>query len=92
VRREEKADVLEGYVDVLAEERYDLVLKAIRRFQPPPAERQRLAELIGESRVKWFEERVGAPTVGWGQVAAAMGLEGDEATSFVAKRQRESPR
>jgi hypothetical protein len=89
VLREEEADFLEGYVDILAEERYDPVLRANRRFQVPSVVRQRLAELIGESRVKWFEERIGATKVDWGHVAAAMGLKGDEATSFIAKRERE---
>jgi hypothetical protein len=44
---------------------------------------------MGESRVKWFEEQIGAAKVDWGKVAAALGLEGDEAASFVTKRERE---
>jgi hypothetical protein len=88
---DERASLLAAYVDVLAEERHDPFLRLHRlRHREELVTRNELIALVGADQVRRLEGWIGSPgSVPWGLVASFLGLEGDEAVSFVAKRERE---
>jgi hypothetical protein len=88
---DDRAALVAAYVDVLAEERHDPFLKLHRlRHREELVTRNELIALVGADQVRQLEGWIGSPgSIPWGLVASFLGSEGDEAASFVAKRECE---